>query len=95
VPLALVGVIRDGIADGTVTDPGEGTDTVLRAGLATDLGLPESADASLGSRAVLVWSSLIGSITFELFGQFTNVVDDRDRYFAVTADRLAALVGLR
>ena len=94
-PMVLIGVVRDGLADGTVTDPGEGTDTVLRAGLDTDLGLPESADASLGSLSVLVWSSLIGTITFEVFGQFTNTVEDRDRYFAITIDRLAALVGLR
>jgi hypothetical protein len=92
--MVLIGVVRDGLAAGTVTDPGEGTDTVLRAGLATDLGLPDSADASLGSLSVLVWSSLVGTITFEVFGQFTNTVEDRDRYFAITIDRLAALVGL-
>jgi hypothetical protein len=68
---------------------------VLRAGLDTDLGLPDSPDASLGSLSVLVWSSLIGTITFEVFGQFTNTVADRDRYFAITVDRLATLVGLR
>ena len=93
--LVLVGVLRDGLADGTVTDPGEGTDTVLRAGLSADLGLPDGADASLGSRAVLVWSSLVGSITFEVFGQFTNTVEDRDRLLRAsppTASR--RLVGL-
>ncbi|MGI5125492.1 TetR/AcrR family transcriptional regulator [Pseudonocardia sp. CA-107938] len=93
-PLVFVGIIREALAAGTITDPGEGSDTTLRTGLNTELGLPETDDSSLGSRAVLVWSSLIGTITFELFGQFTNVVEDRDRYFAVTTDRLAALVGL-
>ncbi len=93
-PQVLIGIVRDGVADGTVADPGEGTDRLLHPGMTTDLGLPDGEDASLGSRCVLVWSSLIGTITFEVFSQFVNVVDDLGGYFAVTVDRLAELVGI-
>ncbi|SHK18058.1 transcriptional regulator, TetR family [Pseudonocardia thermophila] len=93
-PMVIIGIIRDGLAAGSITDPAEGTDEVLHPALVEDVGLPIGPATSLGSRGVLVWSSLIGTITFEVFGQLTNVVQDRDRYFEVTIDRLGALVGI-
>ncbi|WP_405809895.1 TetR/AcrR family transcriptional regulator [Streptomyces sp. NBC_00210] len=41
------------------------------------------------------WSQLFGLISFELFGQFNRVVEDRDAFFAHAAGRLAHEVGLR
>ena len=43
---------------------------------------------------VAVWAQLFGLISFELFGQFNNVVEDRDAFFAHAADRLGREVGL-
>ncbi|MFF8845555.1 TetR/AcrR family transcriptional regulator [Streptomyces sp. NPDC015127] len=53
--------------------------------------LPPSVVAAL----VAAWAQLFGLISFELFGQFEGVVEDRDAFFEHAAARLAAEVGLR
>lgn len=90
----LIGILRDGIAAGVVRDPGGGDDAVLATGLTAQLGLPAGPESSIGSRAVLAWSALFGSITFELFGQSVNVVVDHERYFDDAMARMATVVGL-
>src|SRR5579875_2750127 len=44
--------------------------------------------------ALAAWASLFGVISFELFGQFTNVITDTGGYFDHAARSLGALVGL-
>src|SRR2546429_342843 len=61
---------------------------VLAPGVAEGLGLPEP----LAPRVVTAWSSLYGAISFELFGQTHNVVDDHGHYFDAAVERLADLV---
>ncbi|MBO0516991.1 TetR-like C-terminal domain-containing protein, partial [Streptomyces beijiangensis] len=41
-----------------------------------------------------VWAQLFGLVSFEIFGQFNRVVEDRDAFFAHAADGLAQTVGL-
>ncbi|WP_327308212.1 TetR/AcrR family transcriptional regulator [Streptomyces sp. NBC_01298] len=53
-------------------------------------GLPPEAAAAL----VAAWAQLVGLISFELFGQFNRVVEDRDAFFAHAAGQLAHGVGL-
>ena len=47
---------------------------------------------------LMTWSALFGLISFELFGQFHNVVaegpGDRDAFFAECVTRWAAQLGL-
>ncbi|UUN25333.1 TetR/AcrR family transcriptional regulator [Streptomyces sp. FIT100] len=43
---------------------------------------------------VAAWSQLFGMISFELFGQFHRVVEERDAFFAHAAGRLARDAGL-
>lgn len=43
---------------------------------------------------VAAWAQLVGLISFELFGQFNRVVEERDVFFAHAVDRLAHEVGL-
>ncbi|MGW7098069.1 TetR/AcrR family transcriptional regulator [Streptomyces sp. NPDC054838] len=43
---------------------------------------------------VAAWAQLIGLVSFELFGQFNRVVQDRAAFFAHAADRLGYDVGL-
>lgn len=45
-------------------------------------------------RALLAWSSIFGTISFELFGHFVGSVEDGDRYFDRAMTDLAALLGL-
>ncbi|REE98308.1 TetR/AcrR family transcriptional regulator [Thermomonospora umbrina] len=53
-------------------------------------GVPDDAAA----RAVTAWSALFGWVSFELFGQFNNVVEDRDALFGHTVASLGSLIGL-
>ena len=69
-------------------DAAAGWPEVLRAdvlpGLAPGLAVP----------AVVAWTQLYGTVGFELFGQYENLVLDRDTYFDHVADAAAASVGL-
>jgi AcrR family transcriptional regulator len=51
-------------------------------------------DESARVRALLAWSSLYGTISFELFGHFVGSVEDGDRYFDRAMTDLAHLIGL-
>jgi AcrR family transcriptional regulator len=91
VALVLIRIIVDGLATGAITAPDEpdAADTLV-PGIADDLGLP----AALAPRAMFVWSSLFGAISWELFGQTNNVVEDHAGYFDSVAHRLADVVGV-
>ncbi len=60
--------------------------------MAADLapGLPPAVVTAL----VAAWAELFGLISFELFGQFDRVVEDRAAFFRHAAARLAHGVGL-
>jgi AcrR family transcriptional regulator len=45
-------------------------------------------------RALVAWSALFGLVSFELFGQFHNVIDARADFFGVATLELAGFVGL-
>lgn len=53
-------------------------------------GLPDD----LVTRAVLAWTALFGMVSFEVFGQFNNVVNERDALFDHNMRSLARLLGL-
>jgi AcrR family transcriptional regulator len=53
-----------------------------------------SLDDAVRIRALLAWSSLYGTISFELFGHFVGSVEDGDRYFDRVMGDLATLIGL-
>lgn len=46
------------------------------------------------ARALLAWSSVFGSVTFELFGHFVGSVTNAATYFERVIDELADLLGL-
>jgi AcrR family transcriptional regulator len=51
-------------------------------------------DESVRVRALLAWSSIYGTLSFELFGHFVGSVEDADRYFDRAMTELAGLIGL-
>lgn len=53
-------------------------------------GLPPQVTAAL----VAAWAQLVGLVSFELFGQFNRVVEDRAAFFAHAAAQLGHGVGL-
>jgi AcrR family transcriptional regulator len=50
-------------------------------------------DETVRVRALLAWSALFGTISFELFGHFVGSVEDADRYFDRVMGDLARLIG--
>ncbi|NYI06216.1 TetR/AcrR family transcriptional regulator [Allostreptomyces psammosilenae] len=46
------------------------------------------------ARALAAWTGLFGAVSFELFGQFNNVVTEREALFEHTATCLGRLIGL-
>jgi AcrR family transcriptional regulator len=92
VGVLLCRVVADGVAAGTVSPEPDGPDAgeLLTPGVAERLGLPPA----LAPRVVTAWSSLYGAISFEVFGQTHNVVDDHSGYFDTAVERLADLVAL-
>ena len=52
-----------------------------------------SLDETVRTRALLAWSALYGTISFELFGHFVGSVEDGDRYFDRAMGDLAGLIG--
>ncbi|MBO0913658.1 TetR/AcrR family transcriptional regulator [Streptomyces laculatispora] len=60
--------------------------------LAADLApeLPPAVAVSI----VAAWSQLFGLLSFEIFGQFNRVVEDRDIFFRHAVEELARTVGL-
>ncbi|MBP2580511.1 AcrR family transcriptional regulator [Streptomyces sp. PvR006] len=60
----------------------------LAADIAPDL------PPALAVALVAAWSQLFGLISFEVFGHFHNIVEDRDAFFAASARRLGQDVGL-
>ena len=53
-------------------------------------GVPDEVAAG----ALIAWSGLFGLVSFELFGQFENVVTDRAAFFDYAAARLGRMTGL-
>lgn len=51
-------------------------------------------DDAVRVRALLAWSSLFGTISFELFGHLVGSVEDPERYFDLAVTELAVLIGL-
>ena len=57
-------------------------------------GAHSAIDDAVRVRALLAWSAIYGTISFELFGHFVGSVEDGDRYFDRIAGELASLIGL-
>ncbi|MGW5427211.1 TetR/AcrR family transcriptional regulator [Streptomyces sp. NPDC004059] len=94
VGLVFIGIVRDTYEDSGLAD------LPLPAGLrpeaermAADLApdLPPEAITAL----VAAWAQLFGLVSFELFGQFNRVVEDREAFFRHAVTGLAHGVGLR
>ncbi|MFB7357086.1 TetR/AcrR family transcriptional regulator [Streptomyces gardneri] len=93
VGLVLVGIAREahegeGVALPPLPDALRPEAVRITADMAPDL--PPALVVAL----VAAWSQLFGTISFEVFGQFHRLVEDRDAFFATAARRLGQDVGL-
>ncbi|WP_079148095.1 TetR/AcrR family transcriptional regulator [Streptomyces agglomeratus] len=93
VGLALISIARDahrsnGLAVPPLAEALRAEAGRLTADVAPDL--PPPVVVAL----VAAWSQLFGLISFELFGQFNRIVEDRDAFFDESVENLAHAVGL-
>ncbi|MEV8316706.1 TetR/AcrR family transcriptional regulator [Streptomyces sp. NPDC059900] len=93
VGLLLVGIVREahqgrGVAVQPLPESLRPEAERLTADLAPDL--PPAVNMAL----VAAWAQLFGLVGFEVFGQFTRVVEDRPTFFSYAAAQLAHSVGL-
>ncbi|MET7900773.1 TetR/AcrR family transcriptional regulator [Streptomyces sp. NPDC005355] len=101
VGLALISVARDAHATGALRVPEEADlpeavrDDARNIADAVGADLP-AADlpAAVFAPLVAAWAQLFGLISFELFGQFTKVVEAREEFFGQAAAALARAAGL-
>jgi len=103
VTLVLVRIVLDAHADGariTSAPPNAPAGLESTLGSALDfvkaLGMDDSPDApEVAQRTIMAWSTIFGTISFELFGHLVGSVSDYDAYFDQVIVRLAAELGLR
>ncbi|MCK0116309.1 MULTISPECIES: TetR-like C-terminal domain-containing protein [Isoptericola] len=98
--LVLVAVVADAHDDGAVpplSPTAQGDLTELVAG-ARDFvaarGLIEDAPPELVVRTLMAWTTVLGTVSFEMFGHLANTVSDPEAWFDVVALRLAADLGI-
>ncbi|MGW8376045.1 TetR/AcrR family transcriptional regulator [Streptomyces sp. ODS28] len=97
VGLAMLAVLKDAQAEGVLleTAAGEATAGELQGDAARLLeGLGVELPATSGVEMVAAWAQLFGLVSFELFGQFENVIGSRDAFFEHAVVGLARSVGL-
>jgi hypothetical protein len=90
-------IISDALAAGALDLPG--LHFALPGGFGPDADrlresvLPGAPD-EVAARALAAWASVFGMVSFELFGQFENVVTDRDGYYDYAVTSLGQVIGL-
>ena len=88
-------VLGDAARSGRLPTGGSGPTGTVTPEVADVLGGDHPAiDETVRVRALLAWSSVFGTLSFELFGHFVGSVEDADRYFDRAMTDLAALLGL-
>lgn len=95
-PRALVRILADGVAAGSVRAP---ANEELPAELHPDLvrlrteEFPEMSEALL-ARGTVGWIHLFGAVSFEIFGQLNDVIAEREAYFDYQMRLMGDLIGV-
>ncbi len=94
--LVAVAILRDGVAREAITAPADRLPRPLRADVEAITQVPGFAGVppALIARAMSVWPQLYGTISFELFGRYTNVVHDFDAFFDHQLKVMSRYLGL-
>jgi AcrR family transcriptional regulator len=96
-PAVLAGIVRTALVEGTLTPPRRripGPPLILP--VATELfgGLPGEPFGDLLERGIVLWSSLIGLLAFEVFNRTHDSVRDQAAFFDYAVAVAAENVGL-
>jgi AcrR family transcriptional regulator len=92
-PFAALAVVDDGVVRGEVVSDGSSVPRAHRAALRRirEAAAPHTPDDVL-LRSHAAWAGLFGHLSFELFGHFTNVIDDLDGYYDLQVRRAATII---
>ena len=91
----LGNILTDGFASGAVTGQGDAVPEAIRPDLArASEGISPGLPDEVMLAGMTAWIHIFGTVSFELFGQFNNVVDARDEFFDTEMDRMADLIGM-
>jgi AcrR family transcriptional regulator len=95
VGVVLGRILGDAARSGALPPARGERDPALVSQAAVDVlgGEHPALDETVRVRALMAWSALFGTISFELFGHFVGSVEDGDRYFDRAMTELAALFG--
>lgn len=96
VAIALAGITRAAVGSGVLTQRADlsTADMLEDSVFAIVGGRTEVPDDDVVGRAISMWVSLVGTISFELFGHFHNVVTDLDAYFDASMAIAAEATGM-
>src|SRR3954447_14340567 len=96
VAIVLGRILGDAARSGALPETDGTPDTALISDEAVAVlgGEHPAIDETVRVRGLLAWSSIYGTINFELFGHFVGSVEDADRYFDRAMTELAGLIGL-
>jgi AcrR family transcriptional regulator len=98
-PVVLLRILADGTESGRLSAAGYRPSVSLPRAVAADLArtradiAPQLPD-ELMAAAMTSFIQLLGFISLELFGQFTNVIDARSEFFSYQMELMADLIGL-
>jgi AcrR family transcriptional regulator len=94
VPLIMGAILRDATA-GTAVAATTSLPEPLRGEVAAvrDLAAP-GAPVGIFALGMTAWIHLFGAVSFEVFGQLNNTIDERRTFFDYQMRTMAALVGL-
>jgi len=94
-------ILTEAFASGSLAAPrgpaaaGDSLDKAVRADLArASAGIAPGVPDSLMLAGITAWVQLFGAVSFELFGQFNNVIDARAEFFEQQMEQMADLIGL-
>lgn len=98
-PVVLARILADGYACGQVTGQGLPASDPIAESVRADLARTRDAIAPELPEQLLLgglsgWIQMFGVVSFELFGQFNNVIDARAEFFDQQMELMADLMGL-
>jgi AcrR family transcriptional regulator len=98
-PVVLARILADGVESGQLGRVGYRPALAIAASVRADLIRARDAIASEVPEQLLLlglsgWIQMFGVVSFELFGQFNNVIDARAEFFDLQMELMADLMGL-
>jgi AcrR family transcriptional regulator len=100
VALALVAIVHDATAAGSLRSPFDATmsPTLSKSAAAEvarlrTIGFDEVPDDAI-IRSLAAWTQLFGAVNFEVFGRLTDIVQDVDAVFDQSVKDMRAFVGI-